>query len=341
MSTTQSTMINLWEQLSSTNQKNNCSSSFLNSSLETSAKNVNWLITNRGGLADLAGLALVPSQYACPGLSISRKAIDALCKKNEDNEIFVEKISHPCEDDLIYGIICYPKGWDIESDNSRCILYHNPNAITVSEYFKNQKLFFTPYELMTLYKCPVILYDYRGTGLSQGSPQCSSLSFRPTYESVVLDGLSMTSFACERFSSVNIWGSSLGGGVATIALDRHLKRTPEDSQKITLTNHDSFSTTPRVVFPKLGFLMNKVGSLIGANLDAETSMHRLLSRNVRVLILCHEEDPVIPSGARMVESFSSSPYSNLSIITIPKKGHANLSDDMIEQIIEKGWLQPS
>lgn len=324
MSIEQSPMIDLWE-TSATTQKNKSPSSFVNSSLEKTTRNVNWVITNRGGLAYLSGLVILPSQSACPNYSISHKIITIIHKKNEQNELGIQKISHPCGDDFIQGIICYPKGWS-EQDNSRCILYHNPNAITVSEYFKNQNLSYTPQILMDLYKCPVILYDYRGTSLSQGSPECSSLAFRPTYESVVLDGLSMIGFACDRFSSVAIWGSSLGGGVATVALDRHLTKFPQDLQKITLANHDSFSTTPRVGCPKLKFLIDIIGSLIGANLDAETSMKRLLDRKVRVLILCHEKDPVIPSGARMAESFNPSCYPSLSIITSQHFGHANLSD---------------
>ena len=130
-----------------------------------------------------------------------------------------------------------------------------------------------------------------------------------------------------------MWGSSLGGGVATISLERHLSKVPEDSKRVSITNHDSFTTTPRVVFPSAPNFADVAGWVVGGNLDAQTPMTSLIERGVKVTVLCHNQNPVIPQGARMAEYATHLKYKpNVSLIYSEKYGHANLSSDMIHQL---------
>src|SRR5690606_39967157 len=56
-------------------------------------------------------------------------------------------------------------------------------------------------------------------------------------------------YALGRFGYVDVAGSSLGGGVATVSLSSYLEKVPDLASRVSLLNHDSFSTTAQVVFP--------------------------------------------------------------------------------------------
>lgn len=333
-------MKSLWQSIgemsasSNTNSSENRSSfSSLSSSYEATCQSVNWMIINRGGLAFITGLVMVPSQFLGPDDNRAHEIIDAVCLNNRHNDYRIEKIFIEDQGDIV-GIICYPKDWNLR-DNSRCVLYNNPNAVTVPGYFEgmSMSLSWTPEKILNLTNCPLILYDYRGTGLSQDNMTSSSLSFRPTYETVVVDGVSALKYALKKFQSVEVWGSSLGGGVATTALDRYLIANPNDQDRVTLTNHDSFTTTSRVVAPTWPMTADILGSIVGGKLDAETSIKNLIARGIKVTVLCHKRDPVIPAGARMAEFIETLPQTNnLSLIYSEEYGHANLSLDLIGQL---------
>jgi|GEM_PF-2128566 len=306
-------------------------SSFFSSSIQSSVRTVNWVIENRGGFAFLTGLVMVPSQFLGPKATMANQVIADVA---ESENVKIERFSLPVKgtDTLIEGVIYYPRGWN-PSDRSRCVLYHNPNGITVSGYFKDGYLAWTPAEILKLAKCPILMYDYRGTGLSSENTCMSSLAFRPTYETVAVDGQMTLGYALGRFQSVSVVGSSLGGGVATVSLERHLKANPDDARRVSLTNHDSFSTTPKVVVPGWPRAANWAGWALGGLLDAETSMKSLIRREIPITVLCHDQDPVIPRGARMAEFIETLPRKwNVSVIHSPEYGHANLSQDMIRKL---------
>ncbi len=288
-------------------------------------KKVHWVIENRGGLACLLGLVMVPAQRCCPRWEKSEEIID---KASQNKEYKIERFQVPVDADTsIQGVIYYPENWNPQ-DKSTCVLYHNPNAATVSGYLKDGSLSWTPREIVKLAQCPILLYDYRGTGLSGQNP-----NFWATYESVVVDGETMLRHALTSFGFVKVIGSSLGAGVGTASLDRHLTKHPEDISRVSLMNHDSFSTTPRVVFPYLPKIADAVGSLLGGMLDAITPMKHLIQKGVPITILCHQQDPVIPEGARISECIAALPRSrNVSVIYSPENGHANLSQDMCRSL---------
>jgi pimeloyl-ACP methyl ester carboxylesterase len=303
-----------------------CAQSVFVSSSKAVVKKIHWVIENRGGLACLLGLVMVPSQLSCPGYKKSEEIIEraAQCRG-----CHIERFSLPMPDNsTIGGVIYYPENWSPQ-DDSKCVLYHNPNAVTISGYLKDGELAWTPAEIVKLSGCPIILYDYRGTGVSSNQSGSNWLGFRATYESVVEDGEAMLAHALQSFGSVKIVGSSLGAGVATASLDRHLAKKPQDSSKVSLFNHDSFSTTPRVIFPYLPEIADRVGNLLGGMLDAATPMKHLVGRGIPITVLYHQKDPIIPKGARMAEYVATLPRSShVSVIYSEEYGHANLSQDM-------------
>jgi len=287
-----------------------------------------WSITNRGGFAQLAGLLMVPSQYIGPDQQTAEEIIDSL------SSCSIKKFNIKENGTEINGLIYFPPDWDT-TDNSRCVLYHNPNGITAAGYFSNGNLSWTPYEICKLRQCPIIFYDYRGTGLSKDNLSCSSTAFRPTYDSIVVDGSAVLRMALNSFRFVEIWGSSLGGGVATVSLDQHLAIYPNDVNRVDLTNHDSFSKTSRVIMPSWKKTGDCLGYIFGGQLNAEKSMMSLIDKGVKITIICHENDPVIPEGARIIDSFGHLLNTNLLLVKSPLYGHANLSQDLISFLHDK------
>jgi hypothetical protein len=310
----------------------NCSRSFdpvtfVKNTCQQSAEIIHWFIQNRGGLAKVAGVVMVPAQYLAKDYFLSNKIINK-CLLHGLKNGKIEKIAIPLGDRMIQGVICYPKNWKKE-DNSRCIVYHNPNGLALADFFQNQWLQWTPREIFEVRKCPMIFYDYRGVGLNQDVN--ISFPFHATYESIVEDGQAALKYALKTFDKVEVMGSSLGGGVATASLDRHLTRYPLDKKRIIqLVNHDSFTTTPRVLIPKLPGVADSLGNLIGANLDAMTPIKNLIDRGLKVKVLYHEQDWVIPFGARMGDAVKALPKkNNVTVFKSPYYGHANLSKDML------------
>lgn len=324
----QSSLQSFWSSLSPSRDEKKIedTEASIESSIKTAKKVGNWIVENRAGLAFLTGLVMVPSQFLGPN---AEKSNEIIIRASRSKEFKLERFEVLVGDDFsLGGVLYFPKNWN-PKDKSRCVLYHNPNGITVSGYFEMGILSWTPAEIVKVFNCPVVMYDYRGTGLSENACS-SSLAFRPTYETVVVDGEAALQFALSRFESVKVMGSSLGGGVATASLERHLKRTPADSKRVSLFNHDSFSTTTRVAMPNWPNVGYYTGWAIGGLLDAETPMKSLIHRDISIIILCHKKDPVIPESARMAEYVKSlwRGSRNVSIIYSSRIGHANLSEDM-------------
>lgn len=313
-------------------ETSNSSFAFLSASSESSTKIVNWMIENRGGMAQAFGLLLVPAQFIGKNYKESKKVINDVVVRGRLSNASVEKISINLGDnETLSGVICYPIGWD-KSNKSECIVYHNPNGIALASYFNFGSFSYTASEFFEIRKCPIILYDYRGVGLNQTPEPTTSLSaFHATYESIVVDGTAALNFALSQFDKVEVMGSSLGGGVATASLDRYLNQHPKKIKCIKqLVNHDSFTTTPRVVFTSLTVAADALGYLVGAHLDAMTPMKKLIDKGVRVTVLCHLSDPVIPAGARMAEYVGPIKDRNVTVFNVDQYGHADLSSRMID-----------
>ncbi len=297
----------VWDLIRSVSE--NCCS-ILSRSVVTILAPFNWMIKNRFGLAKVAGIPLVPSQQVLPlpesglpDLQTSREVVRAACEEANTDGFRTEPLQIKQDSGILHGVICYPPDWD--GNNSQCILYHNPNGIVLSQLLDWGYLdpASVPGRIQSKKNCPVILYDYRGTGLNKREGRLGKLPFS-TCETIVQDGVAAVGCALEKFERVYVAGSSLGGGVATASLARHLEAREDDS-RVELLSHDSFTTTPRVIMPKWPRLADALGCLVGGKLDAQTPMCKLIDRKINVAALNHSDDGIIPKGARMSEFLQS------------------------------------
>jgi hypothetical protein len=315
---------------STTTKSVETTNAFVNDTYKKTANTTQEVLENRGGLANLTGEIIVPSQHNETD-NIS-KVIDIV---NSRGEIILNKFNYTIKDDTIYGVICYPLSWN-QDDQSRCILYHNPNGVITSQYFYNGiDLKGVPGKLFNLYKCPIILYDYRGTGFwkEQQIQNSQMKPFKPNSASIVDDGILATHFALDIFKQVDIWGSCLGGGVCTASLEKYLKKNEDDVSRVSLYNHDSFSSTPQIILPNTeSWFSDTVGEIIGANINAIKPMRSLIKRGVKVIILA-QDDTLIAKGARMIDKMSKEKkQDNVFLFESPTRGHANLTKPMIKEL---------
>jgi hypothetical protein len=306
--------------------------SYLTTGLTRTIEAIYWLIVNRGGFAFLTSSILVPSQYRCPNAEKSEEIINQAVRSNPAS---IEVLDLPHYDgNSLKCVIYYPKNFN-RKDHSRCLIYNNPNCATVADFIKNGNLFSTPAKLLKLAKCPIIMYDYRGTGLNSSGNQTSRFfKYRPTVTSIITDGHRILDHALQNYKKVTTVGSSLGGAVATASLmDATIRKPPLDRDRVQLINHDSFTATTSVITPKWPKIASWIGWTIGALLDATNPMKNLIEQGRRVTILNHQNDPIIPRGAQMADFVSNLPKAeNVSVLTSPEYGHAYLSKDMIKKL---------
>ena len=313
---------------SSSDQRN----SYLTTGLIGTIGAIYWLIVNRGGFAFLTSSLLVPSQYRCPNAEKSEEIINQVVQSNPAS-IEILDLRH-YDGNSLKCTIYYPPNFN-RKDHSRCIIYNNPNCATVADFIKNGKLISTPGKLLDLAKCPIIMYDYRGTGLNSSGNQTSRFfKYRPTATSIVTDGHRILNHALQNYKKVTTIGSSLGGAVATAALmNASSCKPPLDRDRVQLINHDSFTATTSVIMPKWPKIASWIGWTIGALLDATAPMKNLIEQGYRVTILNHQNDPIIPRGAQMADFVSNRPKAeNVSVLTSPEYGHAYLSKDMMQKL---------
>jgi hypothetical protein len=300
-------------------------------------KPIHWLIENRGGLSFLTSCYLVPSHHLCPSARKSEKIIN---EASRSEQFTIERFELPVEEcgTILKGVIYYPKDWNPD-DRSHCILYNNSNGSTLSYYFMKGDLGWTPGEFFKLIRCPIIMYDYSGTGLSSENQTASIFKFRPTYRSIVKDGITALRFALERFKTTTIIGTSLGGAVATAALAELLKvQNPPDSPyftrgRVQFISLDSFTATSSVMLPNWPIISSWVYWVLGGYVDAVAPMKIIIDQGIPITVLCHLNDPTIPAGARMADLIETLPHAqNVSVIYSQEAIHAYLTHDMQQRL---------
>ncbi len=279
----------------------NLSVSILTRAINITSTPIIWLTENRLGVAKLIGRILVPSQFSsvCDS-SESKHLVSQLCDQSTEDGPRFEVIPVNDGNTELKAMICYPSGWDKqENKNSRCIVFNNPNGMLTHNFFKNGKLqkLMLPGYLQQDRKCPIIFYDYSGTGLNQ-----TETSSWPTSKTITNDGCAVLKTALEKFQHVEVTGTSLGGGVATTSLEKVMSEDSSiEPERVNLISHDSFTTSPRVVLPRLPKLADTLGWLVGGSLNAEKSMQKLIDRKVSITVLSNLDDKMIRKGARMAD----------------------------------------
>ena len=298
-----------------------------------------WLLENRFGLAKLAGAALVPSQFerVCDS-ELSALQANELCQTTFDDKRSYERVSVKDGDTELEAVICYPPGWHHkECETADCVVFNNPNGITVAGLFNLDNTLnesFLPGAIQQIKACPVILYDYRGTGMNK-----TSSAPWPTANTIVKDASAVLKYAAERFrfGHLTLAGSSLGGGVATASLERVLNESDSlTPDRVSLINHDSFTTSGRVVIPRFPRFADALAWLLGGNLNALKPMKKLINRKVSITVINNLGDHVIPHGARMLESvreMGDRPHIKTVDDCVPKV-HAILTEKIYRELSE-------
>lgn len=312
-----------------------------------------WMFENRLGLSRLVGCRLVSAQYRylfsakAHFPAKSQAIIDSACDATHEDGFRTEKITLSHDATTLCGVICYPAGRQ-STPSSDLVIFNNMNGTTISNFFDKDRLASTshglpdgeptetPGNIQRLLGCPVLLYDYTGTGINK---KAGLLRHAPaaTGETAIKDAMAVLHTALNQpgIDNITLIGSSLGGGVATVALERYLSNLSEDEAKrtkkrLTLVNHDSYSTTSRVVIPQFPEFADTLGWLCGAHIDAATPMKKLLGyHKVNTIILSRESDHTIRKGSRMYEMFAnaSAQENHLSWHHSDLPGHSGLSED--------------
>ncbi|WP_067585959.1 hypothetical protein [Endozoicomonas ascidiicola] len=258
-----------------------------------------WLAENRFGLTKLAGLMLVPSQLdALCNSEKCAKLINALCKVEFKDGRSYRQIDVEDGSTKLKAVICYPPGWNHQDNpTSNCIVFNNPNGMVTGQLFNPEGKFWCdmlPGYLQKQRHCPVIIYDYSGTGLNK-----TPSSPWPTGDTIIRDGCAVLKYAAKHFGHIENTGTSLGGGVATVSLEKLVSEGMLEEKRANLISHDSFTSIPRVVMPRCHAFADFLGLLVGGTVNAERSMNKLIDRSVSVKVLNNKKDHVIRDGARM------------------------------------------
>ncbi len=297
------------------------STSLVSRSVSIVSDLIDWSIENRLGAAKLLGALVVPAQFRQSKVSSSQLLAEACNANNQKSGHVVRSDTAHYGDTTLTVAVCTPPMWRA-GDTSRCVLYHNPNAATISSYFQRGNPpparpgclpeqhchsglkgtfgdqtasgLHGPGIIQDIRRCPVILYDYRGVGINK-----QTTPLFPTCETIVQDGLAALHYALLRFDKVEILGTSLGGAVATASLDRYPSPAYSLKGRVSISVLDSFSTTPHVMFPDQGPWIDNLGWLLGAYLDGAGHTDSLIRKGFKIAVSNHVNDEVIPSKAQL------------------------------------------
>jgi hypothetical protein len=205
-------------------------------------------------------------------------------------------------------------GWWIPAAQAKApvLLYFHHNAINiganVSQAQKFQQL-----------GCSVLLIDYRGFGLSEGSfPTESQL-----YEDAQAAWVYLTRDRQVPAKQIFIYGHSVGGAVAIDLATKH----PEAGALIV----QSSFTSLRDMTKRFGlFWVLPIDLILRQRFD---SLQKIKSLRMPLLIIHGTADPQIP--AAMGQALYDAAPDPKQILIIPKAGHDNNMSDQYYQVVKQ------
>lgn len=287
-------------------------------------RTVTWEVQAKGSTGQIAAMPLIPSPNQGPDASFYGRSLRAALRLFPDNLVGSAKKVEIQQNGIKFTcVILYPKGFDV-SNKSKCVLYNNPNGVTVDQLLKDGfDPLSAPYKIFKKTACPMILYDYRGTGVNQ-KPEADIM---PNQFNVILDGISALNYAIEEFQEVAVWGSSLGATVAAIACDLYLAEHPDQRDNLSLYSIDGYTSTKAVILPQR---ILDIPHVQAPSINAKSAESNLIEQKVKVVALCHLADFVITQEARLFNPMKPNP--SVKYISSPKYGHGNLTDDMLNEL---------
>jgi hypothetical protein len=327
----------------------------------------NWLREYNFGISKLLAYRLISAQitsipwFGIHSPEVGRKIIDQLCNSTDQNNYHFEKITVPNIEgnEYLTAVICYPPNWD-KTNNSECIVYNNQNGTTISQHITENKLVTTadgdsigtprdtPGNYQAYKKCPIILYDYKGTGINQDTGISRML---PTADAKTIanNAEDVIRYALSKFKKVHILGSSMGGYAANKGVAQHLENINDRytanqvAKQIHIINHDSFSGTSETLIPTFPNFAKSLGCFLGAHADSISPMLQLMKYPLTIDILSHRDDKIIPRGARMIDAFDkiqavtesdipTTEYAKVNVFESPNGPHSCLSQDQLKQL---------
>lgn len=239
---------------------------------------VNWLIDTRFGLAKIAGLFLVPAQmkdviYPRP----------ELFSCYDDWQILSKREERPLNT-YYYNPNKYR--------SRKCVVFHNPNAMRVVDYFKNDHKTLRentlPWTLYDTLKCPILFYDYRGVGINRAEGFWKCLPFA-TGQTIQEDAQSALKIAKSYGDKIISAGTSLGGAMAVLSADGHTQG---------VIGHDTFTSLVDVVMPNFPRLGHFLASLLNVELDVTAALNEEKRGDLPCIFMNNSSDTVIPEQAR-------------------------------------------
>jgi hypothetical protein len=244
-------------------------------------------------------------------------------------------------------IICSPSDRE-DKNNNRCSILCNPNASTAyhfaAEIVDPPGMKSRPSIASAIFeKGTVILWDYPNTGIN-----CDINEENVVAEDQIINSAeAVIQYANKNYDNVDILGLSLGGGVATVSLERFLTKNKDvDHSKFQVAVFNSFTTIPSVVLPDSFKISSFLGWLVGVGMDSETAVKYLISHNICTIIYNNSNDNVIPARARLASSVESNDQNNENLFVFTELSrryrHMDFGDNaykMLSHLEQKYLIQ--
>lgn len=221
-----------------------------------------------------------------------------------------ELIWHP-NNDIFFNNL---HGWYFPGDESKpCILYCHGNSGNIS----HRKAIV---DLCQEVNISLFLFDYRGYGLSQGTPSLRGICQDGEYAYQTLKNLTQ--------QKIILWGESIGGCVAI-----HLATKYPCYRLLLLSTFVDLAT---LAWEKGGVL----GKVAYPFLDF-SNRKKISSVNIPVLIAHSKEDTLIPysHAERLYEAI---PHPWKKLVTIKgDHGSPEINEEIIKEFLRFSWLPPT
>jgi len=284
---------------------------------------VKSLIEYHGGLPDLSKPK--NKNYLGPSLWDIQLIINKVCTPSSDT---ARKVSEILLDDysISFRIL-------LDSPNPKnlkqCVIYYNPMGITVTDYFINSELCYTPRKIVDLLKCPIILFDYDGIGINQrNESETSDNKKNPiSYSRMILNGRHVLTYAIQHFQHVHIWGTGIGANIALESLKIYSQYCEVDPTKLSMTLQDALSKAP----PKKGKLRIKLTKSPTNKFSPKKAIKEITEKGIKIRVLFHATDQIISKKLSLAESLHKTPV-DVSIIYGGFDFYGDLSEETMHKL---------